>query len=213
MRFRKGNPEQRLRQGIGYQVEHIDTEAGTVRLLSPSGKPALWQPARWGGDQAEAYTMVEQEFRAGDRVQFTRNNYAARRLNGAIATVTGIDPERGTLTITAPDGTTSTLDPAKLADRHIRQGWVQTIHTAQGATATRVIAHLESFRANTVDARAAYVAISRARDTAAIYTDNRAALTGALGLRDGAQIAASDGALGRAAVPTPAVWQVGLEGL
>ena len=213
VRFRKGNPEQRLRQGIGYQVEHIDAEAGTVRLLPPSGKPVLWQPARWGGDQAEAYTTAEQEFRAGDRVQFTRNNYAARRLNGALATVIGIDPARGTLAITSPDGTASTLDPTKIADRHIRAGWVQTIHTAQGATATRVIAHLESFRANTVDARAAYVAISRAREGASIYTDNRTALTQALGLRDTAQIAASDGALGRGAIVMPAVREVGLEGV
>ena len=38
-----------------------------------------------------------------------------------------------------------------------------------------------------------YVAISRARSHAAIYTDSRAGLTGALGLRDGAQIGAIDG--------------------
>ncbi len=49
--------------------------------------------------------------------------------------------------------------------RHVRPGWVQTIHAAQGATAERVMAHMESFRANTVDTRAAYVAISRARSS------------------------------------------------
>lgn len=54
------------------------------------------------------------------------------------------------------------------------------------------MAHLESFRANTVDAASAYVAISRARDGAAIYTDSRAKLTEALGLRDGAQVGAID---------------------
>jgi ATP-dependent exoDNAse (exonuclease V) alpha subunit len=62
----------------------------------------------------------------------------------------------------------------------------------QGATANRVIAHLESFRANTVDAASAYVAISRARDHVALYTDSRDKLTEALGLRDGAQVGAID---------------------
>ncbi|WP_298808631.1 hypothetical protein [uncultured Sphingomonas sp.] len=38
----------------------------------------------------------------------------------------------------------------------------------------RVIAHLESFRRN-VDANIAYVAVSRARKHAAIYTDNATA--------------------------------------
>ena len=48
------------------------------------------------------------------------------------------------------------------------------------------MAHMESLRANTVDAPAVYVAISRAKDTVALYTDSRARLTEALGLRDGA---------------------------
>ncbi|MEP2236670.1 MAG: helicase C-terminal domain-containing protein [Alteripontixanthobacter sp.] len=81
---------------------------------------------------------------------------------------------------------------SRLADRHIRPGWVRTIHSAQGATAERVMAHLESFCANTVDAPAVYVAISRAKDAVALYTDSRARLTEALGLRDGAQVGAMD---------------------
>lgn len=59
------------------------------------------------------------------------------------------------------------------------------------------MAHLESFRANTVDAASAYVAISRAREGAAIYTDSRAKLIEALGFRDGAQIGAIDAKIGR----------------
>jgi ATP-dependent exoDNAse (exonuclease V) alpha subunit len=64
---------------------------------------------------------------------------------------------------------------------------VRTIHSSQGTTCDRVLAHLESFRANSVDAASVYVAISRARSSAAVYTDSRARLTDALGLRDGAQ--------------------------
>ena len=62
------------------------------------------------------------------------------------------------------------------------------------------MAHLESFRANTVDAPAVYVAISRARDAVALYTDDRARLTDALGLRDGAQVGAIDGVRREAAL-------------
>ena len=54
------------------------------------------------------------------------------------------------------------------------------------------MAHMESFRANTVDARSAYVAISRARKLATLYTDSRPSLVEALGLRDGAQHGALD---------------------
>lgn len=53
---------------------------------------------------------------------------------------------------------------------------------------------VSSFRANTVDAPAVYVAISRAKDAVALYTDSRVRLTDTLGLRDGAQVGAIDGA-------------------
>ncbi|MCV0382818.1 MAG: relaxase domain-containing protein [Erythrobacter sp.] len=191
--FRRGSREQRLSRGRAYRVEAIDAEAGTISLATPQGKAITWSPARWGGDQAEAFVEIEQELRTGDRIQFTRNNRRAGRLNGHTASVVGIDPQRGGITIEREDGKHEALDLTRLTDRHIRPGWVRTIHSAQGATADRVMAHLESFRANTVDAPAVYVAISRARDAVALYTDSRASLTEALGLRDGAQIGAIDG--------------------
>ena len=72
---------------------------------------------------------------------------------------------------------------------------MQTIHSSQGATCERVMAHLESFRANTVDAASVYVAISRAKISAAVYTHSRAGLIEVLGLRDGAQVGAIDGTM------------------
>jgi len=96
------------------------------------------------------------------------------------------------MTVTLDDGSEQMLDFRRVADRHVRSGWARTIHSAQGATAERVMAHMESFRANTVDARSAYVAISRARSGGALYTDSRARFTEVLGLCDGAQAGALD---------------------
>jgi hypothetical protein len=190
--FRRGSREQRLSKGIGYQVSAVDPDAGTVALVSPKGRKVDWHPARWGGDQAEAFDEVAIELRSGDRLQFTRNNRRAHRNNGDIATVRAIDPQGSSVLVEKDDGSQQMLDLRRLADRHLRHGWVRTIHSAQGATADRVMAHMESFRANTVDAASAYVAISRARDGVALYTDSRARLTEALGLRDGAQVGAID---------------------
>jgi ATP-dependent exoDNAse (exonuclease V) alpha subunit len=108
--------------------------------------------------------------------------------------VVGIDPYGRGITVERENGKHEALDLSRLAHRHIRLGWVRTIHSAQGATADRVMAYLESFRANTVDAPAVYVAISRAEDAVALYTEQpRQALTEALGLHDGAQTGAIDG--------------------
>ena len=163
-----------------------------MRLVPNKGKAHDWQPALWGSAQAEAFTQVEQEFRAGDKVQFTRNNYRAARLNGNAANVVANDPQGSSMMVELASGERQMLDLDHLADRHIRPGWVRTIHSAQGATPERVVAHMESFRVHTVNDRAAYVAISRARNGAAIYTDSRADRLAALGARNGAQIGALD---------------------
>ena len=36
------------RPGVGYRLEQVDADAGTVQLADPKGKANLWQPARWG---------------------------------------------------------------------------------------------------------------------------------------------------------------------
>ncbi len=69
--------------------------------------------------------------------------------------------------------------------RHVRHCRVGTLHGSQGATADRSMTHLESFRAQTVDAKSAYVAISRARKEAIAYTDSREKLAGAIESRSG----------------------------
>lgn len=145
--FRQGNRDARISRGRAYRVHAVDAEAGTVALVSPQGKRVAWSPARWGGDQAEAYTETQAEFRTGDRLQFTRNNRAAARNNGDTAEVVAIDADHGRLTVAKQDGSRQTLDMNRLADRHVRHGWVRTIHSSQGATCDRVMAHLESFRA------------------------------------------------------------------
>lgn len=190
--MRRGSREQRLSKGIGYRVSAVDADAGTVSLVSPTGRRVDWSPARRGGDQAEAFDEVAIELRSGDRVQFTRNNRRAQRNNGDIATVRAIDVAGTSVLVEKDDGSQQMLDLSRLADRHVRHGCFKTIHSAQGTTADRVMAHLESFRANTVDAASAYLAISRTRNGVALYTDGRARLNEALGLRDGARVGVID---------------------
>lgn len=79
------------------------------------------------------------------------------RLNGKVALVRGgargisaatvraIDAQGSSVMVEKDDGERQMLDPRQLADRHTRPDWVRTIHSSQGATCDRVMAHLESF--------------------------------------------------------------------
>ena len=111
------------------------------------------------------------------------------------------------MVVARDDARREMLDMRHLTDRQIRHGWGRTIHAAQGATSDRVLAHVESYRANIVDARAVYFAISRARKLGTLYTDSDTDLTDGLVIRDGAKVGVIDQtmkALGVAAITTPA---------
>ncbi|GGE98096.1 hypothetical protein [Sphingomonas prati] len=204
--FRKGAEDGAPRRNTGYRVGSIDAKAGTVRLLDPEGQTLTWFPGDGSAANADAFAEVQQQFRTGDKVQFTRNNYEAKRFNGRTAEVVAIDPDEGILVVRSKNGKRQALDMANVADRHIRPGWVRTIHSAQGAACERVTAHLELFRSN-VDANIAYVAVSRAKASAIIYTDDRERLVGTIEGRSSAKVGAIDETLVRKgttiAIPKP----------
>ena len=99
--------------------------------------------------------------------------------------MTAIDAERRAMTIKDARGREHELSLDQTGDRHLRHDWVGTVHGSQRATVDRSMTYLESHRAITVDAKTTYVAISRARHHAAIYTDNREKLADAIELRPG----------------------------
>jgi ATP-dependent exoDNAse (exonuclease V) alpha subunit len=65
---------------------------------------------------------------------------------------------------------------------HLDYGYAMTSYSSQAQTADRVLVHVESERsAGLVNNRMAYVAVSRGRYDAQIYTDDRGALVPELG--------------------------------
>lgn len=171
--FNQRNPDRGIRRGEAFTVAAVDPREGRVALVSAQGRRLDWAPAQWG--QAEAFVQAPREFREGDRIEFTRNDHATARANGAQAEVTRVLDGRS-IEVRRTDSRLEilTLDAAR--DQHIRHAYVQTAHAAQGRTADRVMVHAESGRANLVDQASMYVAMSRARSEAAVYTDDRGKL-------------------------------------
>jgi hypothetical protein len=188
--FRRDYERHGIEKGQAYRIVSVDRDANRIELQTSEGRAIDWRLDKWGRGQSESFAEVTREFAAGDRVQFTRNDREAGRVNGATAAVVGIDMEKRTLTAIDARGREHTLSLDQTGDRHVRHGWVGTVHGSQGATADRSMTHLESFRANTVDAKSAYVAISRAKQHAAIYTDSKEKLADAIEMRSGERQAA-----------------------
>ena len=105
---------------------------------------------------------------------------AARIANRQLGTIEQIDGA-GTLAIRLDSG--RAVQVSSRAPRHLDHGYAVTSHSSQGATAERVLLHIDTGTAHAplLNRRLAYVAVSRARAEAEIYTNDARTLGQALG--------------------------------
>jgi conjugative relaxase-like TrwC/TraI family protein len=185
VRFARDYADRGVTRGAAYRVEKIDPDKAAITLKSADGCAVDWRLRQWGAGKVEAFEPKPMELQAGDRVQFTRNNREAGRINGLRGTITGIDPERQQATIALANGREQRLDLTDPRDAHLRHAYVQTAHAAQGQTAERVLIHADSRSANLVDQKMLYVALSRAKSEAIVVTDDKARLIRAIHERAG----------------------------
>ena len=153
------------------------TVTGTVATASSTGTPVTYDPRRLQG--VTLYREATRAVAVGDRLQFTAPDRSRQIANRELASLEAVD-ERGHLRLRLDSGRTVTL-PVE-SQQHLDYGYAVTSHSSQGQTADRVLVHVEAAgsRASIVNRRLAYVAVSRGRFDAQIYTDDRAQLAAVL---------------------------------
>ncbi|WP_298335612.1 MobF family relaxase [uncultured Erythrobacter sp.] len=185
VRFSRDYAAKGVRWGESLAIVAIDPERGRIALEGRDGRSLDWHPRQWGAGKTEVFEPRPMELRTGDRVQFTRNDREAGRVNGLGGSVTSIDSDRGLATLKLANGREQKLDLSDPRDAHLRHAYVQTAHTAQGQTAERVLIHADSRSTNLVDQKMLYVALSRAKTQAVIVTDDKERLVRAICERAG----------------------------
>jgi ATP-dependent exoDNAse (exonuclease V) alpha subunit len=159
----------------GSQATVVRVSKGKVELELPGGARVLWQPAV--ASRVSTYQRAEIIFAAGELVRATANDHRSGVNNGDLFTVSRIEAGAVTLLRAGSASETVTMDRSRAL--HLEYGYVSTVHAAQGRTVDRVILDA-STRSACANERSFYVAISRARHEAWIYTDDRAALPDAM---------------------------------
>ena len=166
--FRQDLVNYRVRKDEVLAVSGIEHD--TVVLAHPDGTARRIRPAGGVRYRLEVYETREIELRAGDRIRWTRNDTARALINGEKAEV--LEIARGRVRFALADGRNVALGTDDPQLRHIDHAWSSTVYGAQGSTADRVIAVLDSSHRALTDQATFYVEISRARDGAEILTDN-----------------------------------------
>lgn len=209
VRFTRDYADKGVTRGAAYRVDSIDPAKSAITLKSEDGREVDWRLRQWGAGNSQTFAPQTLELKTGDNIRFTRNDREAGRINGARGEVTAIDAQARTAEIRNPRGQTQTLSLDAARDQHIAHAYVETAFAAQGRTADHVIIHADSKATNLVDQKSFYVGISRAKETVAIFTNDRSRLVSAISERAGLV----QTAIPQAAMPTPTARKVMEAGL
>jgi ATP-dependent exoDNAse (exonuclease V) alpha subunit len=169
VRYTRGSEALGVGAGEYVRIASVDREENLLTVGRASGQHLTYNPERLHG--VSVYREAEREFSAGDRVQFTapyRDQHIANRQLGSIE---HIDSE-GNLQIRMDSGRDVQFNIQE--HPHLDFGYAVTSHSSQGATADRVLVHVdtEQVHEQLVNSRLAYVSLSRARHDAQIYTND-----------------------------------------
>ncbi|EFN4685938.1 conjugative relaxase [Escherichia coli] len=163
-----------LETGPGNRLTVVSERDGQKIQFSPMThtKISVYQPER-------------AELAVGDMVRITRNDKHLDLANGDRMKVVAVENQKVTVT----DGTRNVELPTD-KPLHVDHAYATTVHSSQGLTSDRVLidAHAES---RTTAKDVYYVAISRARFEARVFTNDRAKLPEAIA-RENIKTAAHD---------------------
>lgn len=166
----------------GSTVEVTAVKRGKVRVRDAQGTEFTLAPTR----QSAAWTVSAPraiELAPGDHVLIRQNHRAAGLVNGEVLKIETRHPS-GAWTARDDQGAVREIPATFRAFTH---GYAVTSHKAQGRTTDEVIVC-----AAKLDAKAAYVAFSRARQQATGYTPDKAALFDGLPSTNEPRLAALD---------------------
>ena len=178
VRYAKGSKTVGIAPGEYARVETIDEKYNHVTVERENGQRFTYDPRRLQG--VTLYREAWRAFSEGDRIQFTAPNRDQRVANRELGSIERID-ENGNLRIRLDSGRAIAFNIRE--NPHLDYGYAVTSHSSQGQTADRVLIHVDTKQGGEklVNRRLAYVAVSRGRYDAQIYTNDKNALAEGLG--------------------------------
>jgi conjugative relaxase-like TrwC/TraI family protein len=176
VRYSRGSKSLGIKAGEYATVTTVDQKENQLTVERANGNEITYSPHDLKG--VSVYREAEREFAEGDRVQFTSPSKDFHVANRELGTIERIGQD-GEISIHTDSGRHVSFN---IEDHpHLDYGYAVTSHSSQGQTADRVLIHVDTEQSeHLVNSRMAYVAVSRARFDAQIYTDNQAELANEL---------------------------------
>jgi len=173
VRYTKGSKTHGIEPGEYTRVECVNAKDNLLTVKRENGEQLSYDPRRLQG--VTLYRETERSFAQGDRIQFTAPNREQHVANRELGTIEKIDAS-GNLRIRLDSGRAVAFNIGE--NPHLDHGYAVTSHSSQGQTADRVLIHVdtESAGEKLINHRLAYVAVSRGRYDAQLYTNDKSHL-------------------------------------
>jgi ATP-dependent exoDNAse (exonuclease V) alpha subunit len=170
VRYTKGSKTYGIESGEYARIERVSAKENVVTVEKQSGERVTYDPRRLQG--VTLYRENDRSFAQGDRVQFTAPNREQHIANRELGTIEKND-DSGNLQVRLDSGRTVAFNIKE--NPHLDYGYAVTSHSSQGQTADRVLIHVDTEQAGEklVNRRLAYVAVSRGRYDAHLYTNDK----------------------------------------
>ncbi|MGR7304939.1 conjugative transfer relaxase/helicase TraI [Klebsiella aerogenes] len=163
-----------------HRIDSVDNENQLITLKDSEGNTRLLSPREASAEGVTLYREETITVSQGDRMRFSKSDPERGYVANSVWEVKIISGD----SVTVSDGkSTRTLTPkTDEAQRHIDLAYAITAHGAQGASEPFAIAleGVEGSRKAMVSFESAYVALSRMKQHAQVYTDNREGWTTAV---------------------------------
>jgi conjugative relaxase-like TrwC/TraI family protein len=171
IRYNRASKIYKVKPGDYASVIGVNHGRNELTVRFANGRTLTYDPTRLSG--VSVYNKAELFFAEGDRIQF-RAPFAEKRIvNGELGTINQIEPDH--LRVSLDSGREVSFNPQQF--RHIDHSYAVTSHSSQGLTVDRVLINADTQESlRLLNDRMAYVAVSRAREEALIYTDSTQSL-------------------------------------
>ncbi len=179
VRYLRGSEALRLEAKSYATVINVDSEQNQISVKKADGQVVTYDPERLKG--VSIYEPEIRSFAEGDRVQFTTPWKDKAVSNRDLGTITYLD-EHGNVRVQLDDSE-RTVGWNLRENQHLDHAYAMTSHSSQGATVDQVFIHIDTSDSKSralIDETLAYVATSRPRYDAQIFTDNEEQLATAL---------------------------------
>ncbi len=157
------------------RVTKTNYEENEITVQTTDGREITYNPTRLSG--VNVYRENDRTFSQGDRIQF-RAPFAEQRVaNGEIGTIKEISNDE--YRVALDSGREVSFESDKF--RHIDHGYAVTSYSSQSQTVDRVLVNADANESDLLlNQRMGYVAVSRAREDAIIFTNSVNQLRAAL---------------------------------